>query len=82
MADSGAACIICEKPHNFISSSTPIIIVKNSIQALGNIAKAHKINIGQPYTIGITGTNGKTTVTKLCLSLIHISEPTRQEAIS
>ncbi len=71
--DKGAACIICEKPHNFISSSTPIIIVKNSIQALGNIAKKYKNKIGQPHTIGITGTNGKTTVTKLCTSILSTS---------
>ena len=71
--DNGAACIICEKPHNFISSSTPTIIVKNSIQALGNIATKYKIKIGQPYTIGITGTNGKTTVTKLCTSILSTS---------
>ena len=71
--DNGAACIICEKPHNFISSSIPTIIVKNSIQALGNIATKYKIKIGQPYTIGITGTNGKTTVTKLCTSILSTS---------
>jgi UDP-N-acetylmuramoyl-tripeptide--D-alanyl-D-alanine ligase len=68
--DNGAACIVCEKPHDYASSYTPTIIVKNSIQALGNIAKEHKMNIGQPYTIGITGTNGKTTVTKLCTTIL------------
>ena len=68
--DNGAVCIVCEKPHDFVSSSTSTIIVKNSIQALGNIAKLHKMNIGQPYTIGITGTNGKTTVTKLCTAIL------------
>ena len=71
--DNGAACIICEKPHNFISLSTPTIIVKNSIQALASIATKYKIKIGQPYTIGITGTNGKTTVTKLCTSILSSS---------
>ena len=71
--DNGAACIVCEKPHDFVSSSIPTIIVKNSIQALGNIAKEHKMNIGQPYTIGITGTNGKTTVTKLCTAILSSS---------
>lgn len=71
--DNGAACIVCEKHHNFESSSTPTIIVKNSIQALGIIATKYKIKIGQPYTIGITGTNGKTTVTKLCTSILNSS---------
>ena len=70
---NGAACIICEKAYDFPSPSTSTIIVKNSIQALGNIAKEHKINIGQPYTIGITGTNGKTTVTKLCTAILSSS---------
>ena len=71
--DNGAACIICEKAYDFVSPSTSTIIVKNSIQALGNIAKEHKNNIGQPYTIGITGTNGKTTVTKLCTAILSSS---------
>ncbi len=71
--DNGAACIVCENPHDLVSSSTPTIIVNNSIQALGNIAKEYKINIGQPYTIGITGTNGKTTVTKLCTAILSSS---------
>ena len=71
--DNGAACIICERPHDFSSSSTSTIIVKNSIHALGDIAKNYKIKIGQPYTIGITGTNGKTTVTKLSESILRMS---------
>ena len=48
-------------------------MLKNSIQALGNIAKKYKNKIGQPHTIGITGTNGKTTVTKLCTSILSTS---------
>ena len=71
--DNGATCIVCEKPHKFSSSSVSTIIVKNSLQALGDIAKNYKIKIGQPYTIGITGTNGKTTVTQLCESILRIS---------
>ena len=71
--DNGAACIVCEKLHDFVCSSTSTIIVKNSIQALGKIAREYKINIGQPYTIGITGTNGKTTVTKLCTTILSSS---------
>ena len=71
--DNGAACIVCEKPHDFSSSSVSTIIIKSSIQALGDIAKNYKIKIGQPYTIGITGTNGKTTVTKLSESILRMS---------
>jgi len=71
--DNGAACIVCEKPHDFSSSSASTIIVRNSIHALGVIAKNYKIKIGQPHTIGITGTNGKTTVTKLSESILRMS---------
>ena len=71
--DNGAACIVCEKPHDFSSSSVSTIIIKSSIQALGDIAKNYKIKIGQPYTIGITGTNGKTTVTKLSECILRMS---------
>ena len=71
--DNGAACIVCEKPHDFGSPSISTFIVNSSIHALGNIAREYKINIGQPYTIGITGTNGKTTVTKLCTAILSSS---------
>ena len=69
----GASCIVCEKPHEFSSTSISTILIKDSILALGDIAKKYKLKIGQPYTIGITGTNGKTTVTKLCESILSIA---------
>ncbi len=69
----GAICVVCEKDHGLSSSCCSIIVVKNSVHALGEIAKNFKIKLGQPHTIAITGTNGKTTVTKLSESILSMS---------
>lgn len=65
----GAVCVICEQA---LDVATPYVLVKNSREALaaasiawfGNPAAKMKI-------IGVTGTNGKTTVTCLVKSIIE-----------
>ena len=64
--DNGASSIITEKYYEGI----PQIIVKNSLEALGFIAKYHKDQF-DPLTISITGTNGKTSVTSLTGSILN-----------
>ena len=63
---NGAALIITEK--NLIDH--PYILVNDTTYALGQIAKyyANKIH---PITIGITGTNGKTSVTNMTSSILR-----------
>ena len=63
---NGAALIITEK--NLIDH--PYILVSDTTYALGKIAKyyANKIH---PITIGITGTNGKTSVTSMTSSILR-----------
>ena len=63
---NGAALIITEK--NLIDH--PYILVSDTTYALGKIAKyyANKIH---PITIGITGTNGKTSVTNMTSSILR-----------
>ncbi|MCL2227847.1 MAG: UDP-N-acetylmuramoyl-L-alanyl-D-glutamate--2,6-diaminopimelate ligase [Oscillospiraceae bacterium] len=68
--EKGAACVICEQPPE---AATPYIVVADSRKALavvcanwfGNPAKRLKI-------VGVTGTNGKTTVTTLLKNVLEI----------
>ena len=65
----GAACVLCEK-HPI--EETPHVIVKNSRKALASVSAvwfgnpADKLRI-----IGVTGTNGKTTVTNIIKRIIE-----------
>jgi len=69
-AANGAACIICEKTPDI---SVPYILVEDSRKALAEISAAW---FGYPASklklIGVTGTNGKTSVTNLIKHTIEI----------
>ena len=70
-AEKGAACIICEEPPGV---DTQYIIVNDSRKAL---AYASVKWFGDPAAkltvIGVTGTNGKTTVTNLIKQVLEIT---------
>jgi len=67
---NGASAIICETLPNDISSSLQYIVVENSAIAAGIMAHnfygrlSEKINL-----VGVTGTNGKTTIATLLFKL-------------
>ncbi len=61
----GAAAVICNDSWDVTNIKVPYIVSGNTIESLGLIALGYKRYIGSPFTIGITGTNGKTSVTKL-----------------
>ncbi|MDR0491067.1 MAG: UDP-N-acetylmuramoyl-L-alanyl-D-glutamate--2,6-diaminopimelate ligase [Oscillospiraceae bacterium] len=65
----GAACVLCEEAP---SVSTPYVLVKNTRKAL---AAASAAWFGNPASklriVGVTGTNGKTTVTCLIKHIIE-----------
>ena len=71
--DKGAKCVIYNKSHIINENRVTTFSVDDTITSLGIIARNYKNKIGSPYTIGITGTNGKTTVTKLCDSILKVS---------
>jgi UDP-N-acetylmuramoyl-L-alanyl-D-glutamate--2,6-diaminopimelate ligase len=64
--EKGAALIVCEWLPKTYTATVPVLEVKNSAQTLGQMAANY---YGQPsegmHVIGVTGTNGKTTVTTL-----------------
>ena len=66
----GAAAIVCEKWDS--QAECPIIIVKDSARALGQLASCW---FGSPSdemsVVGVTGTNGKTTIATLLYNLFR-----------
>ena len=68
-AEKGASCVICEEAPDV---EIPYIVVKNSRIALAEVSAAW---FGYPAEklkiIGVTGTNGKTTVTNLLKQVIE-----------
>jgi UDP-N-acetylmuramoyl-L-alanyl-D-glutamate--2,6-diaminopimelate ligase len=68
--DSGASAIVCEKLTDTIHEKVTYATVKNSAQALGIIAANFFGNPSQKLKlVGVTGTNGKTTVATLLFQL-------------
>ena len=71
--EKGASIAITEQHHH----SYPVFVVDNTIKALGKIANYYSLLIN-PITIGITGTNGKTTVTNLVANILKKNNKTIQ----
>jgi UDP-N-acetylmuramoyl-L-alanyl-D-glutamate--2,6-diaminopimelate ligase len=68
--DLGASAIVCEKLPDTIHEKITYVTVKNSAQALGVIAANFFGNPSQKLKlVGVTGTNGKTTVATLLYQL-------------
>lgn len=62
----GASIVICEKPYETGSSEPAVIRVENTRSLLGKLAQAFRGDpSGELTLIGVTGTNGKTTVATL-----------------
>ena len=70
-AHRGASCLIVSHvptPTNG-SSSLPTILVRDTTEALGDLARFHRRRLGQPV-IAITGSCGKTTTKELIAHLL------------
>ena len=69
---AGAAAVVCEDPSRLDADRpVPHAVVGNSREALGRLAQCLKGFPGRKLTcIGVTGTNGKTTVTHLIRSIL------------
>jgi len=69
---AGAEAIVCEKLPDNITDEITYVAVKNSAAALGMIASNFYGNPGSKLKlVGITGTNGKTTVATLLFHLFR-----------
>ena len=65
----GAAAVISSLGRQRPSRSVPVILVPDTLKALGTLAHYHRMKFNIPV-IGITGSNGKTTVKELIASLL------------
>jgi UDP-N-acetylmuramoyl-tripeptide--D-alanyl-D-alanine ligase len=69
------AAIVSEDISEDISKDLPIILVKDTTQALGQIAAMHREHFSLPM-IGITGSMGKTTTRALLANILNSVAPT------
>lgn len=68
--EKGAVCVVCEREIEGLE--IPSVIVENSRAALAKMSHAFFGNPSQEFTlIGVTGTNGKTTVTYLVKEILE-----------
>lgn len=68
--ESGAAAVVCETLPGEVSGRCTFITVRNSAEALGVIAANYAGNPSEKLKLlGVTGTNGKTTVATLLYKL-------------
>ncbi len=68
--NSGASAILCNDSFDVSKISVPYIVCQNTLKSLGELAAGYRKVIGSPFTIGITGTNGKTSVTQLTTAIL------------
>lgn len=70
--DKGANVVICEEPPMTYSETACVLTVENTRSLIGLLAQAMEGNPAEKMTvIGITGTNGKTTVATLTYQLLQ-----------
>ena len=68
--EKGANCILCEQLPAALSAEVTYVKVSDSAESLGVLAANYYDNPSEKLSvIGVTGTNGKTTVATLCYEL-------------
>lgn len=72
-ASMGAACIIAEKSPD-TELSCPILLVRDSMIAIGKLAAAYK-NLTSPLTVAVTGSVGKTTTKEFVSAVLSQHYP-------
>lgn len=61
---AGAAGVLCEREHLPGNVAAPVLIVRDTLDALQRLAHAYRRHLGLPV-IAVTGSNGKTTTKDL-----------------
>lgn len=67
--ENGAVAALWQADHDFIPEGFPLIIVNDTLKALQNLAQAYREQLSCKV-IGITGSNGKTTVKDMTTSIL------------
>ena len=66
-----AACLVERAP----GGSMPFVLARDSVRALGELAAAWRSRFRDLLLVGITGSNGKTTVKEMTAAILRISGP-------
>ncbi len=68
----GCRCVVCEQVPASWPDEAVVVVTKNSSKALGQMASAfYGYPSRQLKLVGVTGTNGKTTIATLLYHLVH-----------
>lgn len=67
--DSGAVCVICERPFESKDANVAVFTVDDSIKALGRLAAEYKARL-EMLTVAVTGSIGKTTTKEFIYSVL------------
>ena len=63
---SGAAAVVCEAPGDLSDTTLPLLVVSDSRRALARMAATFYAHPSEELSlVGVTGTNGKTTIATL-----------------
>jgi len=65
----GAAAVVCTRPPARVKQSTAVVVVDDTLRALGDLAAFHRRRFDVPV-VAITGSNGKTTTKELLKSIL------------
>ncbi|MDR0995042.1 MAG: UDP-N-acetylmuramoyl-L-alanyl-D-glutamate--2,6-diaminopimelate ligase [Tannerella sp.] len=70
--EKGAAAVVCEEVPAGLEGAVPFVLVPDSAEALGRLASAWYGYPSEKLTlVGVTGTNGKTTIATLLYNLFR-----------
>ncbi len=73
--EKGAAgAVVTRRPQNFIHRDFPLILVKDPLTAIGQLAMAQRQRFAHPV-IAITGSVGKTTTKEIMAALLAVKGP-------
>ncbi|MCF6290216.1 MAG: UDP-N-acetylmuramoyl-L-alanyl-D-glutamate--2,6-diaminopimelate ligase [Desulfobacterales bacterium] len=77
----GAAALLLDQPPAGPAaasswSEVPVILVDDTLEALGNLAAAHRARLGNLKVLAITGSSGKTTVKEMTAAILARTLPT------
>ncbi|GAU07818.1 UDP-N-acetylmuramoyl-tripeptide--D-alanyl-D-alanine ligase [Desulfoplanes formicivorans] len=78
-ARKGACAIVAHSPLPEIDSGVPVLLVRNTLEALGRLALYWRTRTGATV-IGITGSAGKTTVREMLASLLAMRGKTARNS--
>ncbi|MFW6055285.1 MAG: UDP-N-acetylmuramoyl-tripeptide--D-alanyl-D-alanine ligase [Thermodesulfobacteriota bacterium] len=67
----GASALLVERPLFDFSGEVPILLVKNTLRALGQLAASWRSHF-QGQVLGVTGSAGKTTVKEFLSSMLRV----------